>query len=73
MWKSAVAPWDALLRYQKYGEKGGEGGIELAQELLRTLEEKPSNYRPLYPDSMPLAQKIETIAKENLWRRRRQL
>ena len=34
------------------------------KELLRTLEEKPSNYRPLYPDSMPLAQKIETIAKE---------
>lgn len=48
----------------KVWEKGGEGGIELAQELLRTLEEKPSNYRPLYPDSMPLAQKIETIAKE---------
>ena len=46
----------------KVWEQGGEGGIELAQELLRTLEEKKSNYHPLYPDEMSLEDKIRTIA-----------
>jgi formate--tetrahydrofolate ligase len=44
--------------------KGGEGGIALAQELLKTMEEKPSNYHPLYADELPLEKKIATIAKE---------
>ena len=43
-------------------EKGGEGGIELAQALLHTLETKPSDYHPLYPDEMSLEEKIKTIA-----------
>lgn len=46
----------------KVWEKGGEGGIELAQELLKTLEEKTSHYHPLYPDEMSLEDKIKTIA-----------
>lgn len=46
----------------KVWEKGGEGGIELAEELLKTLEEKPSHYHPLYPDEMSLEDKIKTIA-----------
>ncbi|MBQ9120644.1 MAG: formate--tetrahydrofolate ligase [Lachnospiraceae bacterium] len=45
-------------------EKGGEGGIELAQKVLKTLEEKESHFAPLYPDEMSLAEKMETIAKE---------
>ncbi len=44
-------------------EKGGEGGIDLANAVLKTLEEKESKYHPLYPDEMPLEKKIETIAK----------
>ena len=46
----------------KVWEKGGEGGIELAEEVLRTLEEKESQYHPLYPDEMSLEDKIKTIA-----------
>ena len=46
----------------KVWEKGGEGGIELAKELLKTLEEKPSAYQPLYPSAMSLEDKIKTIA-----------
>ena len=42
--------------------KGGEGGIELAEHLLDTLENKPSNFHTLYPDEMPLKEKIETVA-----------
>ena len=45
-------------------EKGGEGGIELAKKVLKTLEEKESQFQPLYPDELPLKEKIETIAKE---------
>lgn len=45
-------------------EKGGEGGIELAQKVLDTLENKESHFHPLYEDSLPLAEKIETISKE---------
>ena len=45
-------------------EKGGEGGIDLAQKVLKTLEEKESNFQMLYPDDMPLKDKIDTIARE---------
>ena len=45
-------------------EKGGEGGVELAQKVLQTLEEKPSAFAPLYPDEMPLKDKIRTVASE---------
>lgn len=43
-------------------EKGGEGGIELAQKVLDTLDNKESNFAPIYPDEMSLKEKINTIA-----------
>ena len=44
-------------------EKGGEGGIELAKAILRTLDNKESNYKPLYTyDDTTIEEKIETIA-----------
>ena len=45
-------------------EKGGEGGIDLANKLLKTMEEKPSNYKPLYDLDLPIKEKVELIAKE---------
>ena len=44
--------------------KGGEGGKELAEKVLNTLETKKSDFHVLYPDDMPLKDKIITIAKE---------
>ena len=44
--------------------KGGEGGIDLAKKVLKTLEEKESNFKVLYPDNLSLKEKVETIAKE---------
>lgn len=44
--------------------KGGEGGLELAEAVLRVLAEQPSHYRPLYDLEQSIKQKIETIAKE---------
>lgn len=44
--------------------KGGEGGLDLADKVIDTLENKKSDFHVLYPDDMPLEDKIETIAKE---------
>lgn len=43
--------------------KGGEGGIELAEKVIDVLENEQADLKMLYEDEMPLAQKIETIAK----------
>lgn len=45
-------------------EKGGEGGIALAEKVLETLEQKESNFQTLYKDELSLKEKIETVAKE---------
>ena len=45
-------------------EKGGEGGIALAEAVLNTLENKESAFAPLYSNELSLKEKIETIAKE---------
>ena len=42
--------------------KGGEGGREVAQAVIRAAS-LPSEMKLLYPDEMPIAQKIETLAK----------
>ena len=55
---------DCDFALSKVWEKGGEGGIELAEKVLNTLETKESNFAPIYADELPLTQKIETVAKE---------
>ena len=45
-------------------EKGGEGGIALANKVLETLETMKSDFKLLYDDDLSLKEKIETVAKE---------
>ena len=45
-------------------EKGGEGGVALAQKVLETLETKESRFEVLYQDSLSLKEKIEAVSKE---------
>ncbi|MDD6156534.1 MAG: formate--tetrahydrofolate ligase [Lachnospiraceae bacterium] len=45
-------------------EKGGEGGVALANKVLETLENKESHFAPLYSDELSLKEKIETVARE---------
>ncbi|MDE7130858.1 MAG: formate--tetrahydrofolate ligase [Lachnospiraceae bacterium] len=45
-------------------EKGGAGGVELAEKVLDTLEHKESHFKVLYGDDLSLREKIETIAAE---------
>jgi formate--tetrahydrofolate ligase len=44
--------------------KGGAGAIELAETVVRTVDEKPSKFHTLYPDDMTLWEKTRTIARE---------
>ena len=45
-------------------EKGGEGGIALAEKVLDTLERKAADFHTLYADDLSIKEKIETVAKE---------
>lgn len=45
-------------------EKGGEGGIALAEAILNTLETKESHFEPIYGDDLSLKEKIKTVARE---------
>ena len=55
---------DCEFTLAKVWEKGGEGGIELAEKVLDTLENKESNFHVLYEDELSLTEKIEKISKE---------
>lgn len=44
--------------------KGADGGIELANGLIDLLENKESNFKPIYDLDLPIDEKIKTIARE---------
>lgn len=44
--------------------KGGDGGIELAQKVVDTIESETSAFKPIYNCNLPIKEKIETIARE---------
>lgn len=48
----------------KVWEKGGKGGIQLAEKVVKTLEETPSKFQILYNEKLPIKEKIETIVKK---------
>lgn len=45
-------------------EKGGEGGITLAEKVLDTLEKKESHFHVLYADELSLEEKINAVSRE---------
>ena len=45
-------------------EKGGEGGIAVAESLLGLLKTGKAAFKPLYDERRPIREKIETIARE---------
>ena len=44
--------------------QGAAGGVALAEAVLAQIEASPADFRPLYPDDLPLMQKIRTIARD---------
>lgn len=47
----------------QHWEKGSEGTVDLANRVVEIADANVSAFAPLYPDDMPLMEKIETIAK----------
>ncbi|AAK81137.1 formate--tetrahydrofolate ligase [Clostridium acetobutylicum] len=45
-------------------EKGGEGGTDLANKVLDTLENEKSNFKYLYDEKLSIKEKMDIIAKE---------
>jgi formate--tetrahydrofolate ligase len=43
---------------------GGAGAVDLAETVVKTIDTKPSDFKPLYPDDMSLLEKTRTIAQE---------
>ncbi len=44
--------------------KGGEGGIELAKEVIRLIDNEKNNFRFIYEDEMSIKEKIEIVVRE---------
>ena len=44
--------------------KGGEGTMNLAEEVVRVIEQEKAEFRVLYADDLPLSEKVRTIAQE---------
>jgi formate--tetrahydrofolate ligase len=44
--------------------RGGEGGAELAEKVMAALDGGTADFRPLYPASASLKEKVETVARE---------
>ncbi|MDB5661031.1 MAG: formate--tetrahydrofolate ligase [Cypionkella sp.] len=61
--KAYVAEQGAEAILCKHWALGSEGIEELAHKVVQMAESGAANFAPLYPDDMPLFQKLETIAK----------
>lgn len=61
--KKTCATRGAEVAYSEVFARGGEGGLELAEAVVRACE-KPSDYKPIYDLDLPLKEKIKTLATE---------
>ncbi|MCP3876924.1 MAG: formate--tetrahydrofolate ligase, partial [Sulfitobacter sp.] len=60
--KDYVASQGAEAVLSRHWELGSAGSAELAEKVVETIEKGQANFATLYPDAMPLADKINTIA-----------
>ena len=62
--KAVCGRYGARCAVARHWAEGSAGAEELAREVKAQLAESPTKVQLLYPDDMPLAQKIETVARE---------
>lgn len=55
---------DVLVSLTEVFANGGNGGIDLAEKVVKTIEEKPSDFKPLYDAELPIKEKLDIIARE---------
>ena len=60
----ACAGWGVRAAMSDVWATGGEGGEAVAKELLRVLDEGGADFKPIYDETLPIADKIEIIARE---------
>jgi len=60
---AACAELGVPARLSRVWELGGEGGEDVARAVLDAIDTDRDKFRPLYPEDLPLAKKIETIAQ----------
>ncbi|MBY5931846.1 formate--tetrahydrofolate ligase [Tateyamaria omphalii] len=61
--KDFVAEQGAEAILSRHWELGSEGSADLATKVAELADADTANFSPIYPDDMPLAEKIQTIAK----------
>jgi formate--tetrahydrofolate ligase len=59
---AAARSWGARAALSDVWARGGEGGIEVAEQLLAVLDERKGHFKPLYDSALPIKQKIEASA-----------
>jgi formate--tetrahydrofolate ligase len=62
--REAAAPFGAEVVVCSHWADGGAGTEALARKVVEVVESGESDFRPLYPDDMPLMEKIRTVARE---------
>ncbi len=55
---------DVLVSLTEVFANGGNGGVDLAKKVVKTIEEKPSDFKPLYDAELPIKEKLGIIARE---------
>ena len=44
--------------------RGGEGGKELAEKVVKTIETKEAHFKPIYDEKLSIKEKLNVLAKE---------
>lgn len=55
---------DVLVSLTEVFANGGNGGVDLAKKVVKTIEKKPSDFKPLYDAELPIKEKLDIIARE---------
>lgn len=55
---------DVLVSLTEVFANGGNGGVDLAKKVVKTIEEKPSDFKPLYDAELPIKEKLDIISRE---------
>ena len=55
---------DVLVSLTEVFANGGNGGVDLPKKVVKTIDEKPSDFKPLYDAELPIKEKLDIIARE---------
>jgi formate--tetrahydrofolate ligase len=62
--EQACADHGVKMALANHWAQGGTGALGLAETVREVIEKEPADFRMLYPDTIPLAEKLRIIARE---------